>query len=92
MLVSEGQGCPHVGQMYGVLGVPAAIRHVQVTHPKHSGVSVICVNGLVLREPHTGRRGEGKNDRERDRRKVGRKETLVGWRNMVFIVGRSHVV
>jgi len=51
----------HVGHEHGVFKDPAALSHVQVTHPKPSGVSEICVNGLALREPHVGRREEGRN-------------------------------
>jgi len=38
----------------------------------------ICVNGLTLREPHVGRREEGRNDYEKVGKRDGRKETLVG--------------
>ena len=91
-LAFERQRCPHVGQMHVVFKDPAALSHVQVTHPKPSGVSEICVNGLALREPHVGSRKEGTNEKVREGRRDGRKETLVGWRKMVFSVSRSHLV
>ena len=51
-----------------------------------------CVKDLALREPHLGRRKKGRNDKEREGRRDGRKETLVGWRNMDFSVDRSLLV
>ena len=75
-----------------VLQIPAALSHVQTTQPTPSHMPAICVNGLTLREPHVGRRKKGRNDKEREGRRDGRKETLVGWRNMDFSVDRSLLV
>ena len=73
MLVSVGQGPLHVGHERGVLGVPAAGTHVQATQLRPSGVAGLCVKGLPLEKAHVGRREEGRNDKEREGRREGRK-------------------
>lgn len=60
MLVSVGQGSLHVGHERGVQLRP-------------SGVAGLCVKGLPLEKAHVGRREEGRNGKEREGRREGRK-------------------